>query len=139
MFNAFNDYTPGPRNFKGFESCGFPWKETIDSYIEVASQDSYRMSMRLSREGLISGPSSGEALHGLLKYIGKLKDDGKLMEHLNPETGELNCVFTCSDLPYQYLDDYFNKLDEAEFPPIRNEVRAPYAVMMVTLLMLNCF
>lgn len=80
------------------------------------------MSMRLSREGLISGPSSGEALHGLLEYIGKLKAEGKLVNQMNPETGELSCVFTCSDLPYQYLDDYFNKLSESEFPPIRNEV-----------------
>jgi rhodanese-related sulfurtransferase len=81
------------------------------------------MSMRLCREGLISGPSSGEALHGLLKYIGKLKENGKLVDMINPEAGELSCVFTCSDLPYQYLDDYFNKLDESEFPPIRNEVK----------------
>lgn len=80
------------------------------------------MSMRLCREGLISGPSSGEALHGLLKYIGKLKEDGNLVNMINSETGELSCVFTCSDLPYQYLDDYFNKLDESEFPPIHNEV-----------------
>lgn len=79
--------------------------------------------MHLSREGLISGPSSGEALQGLLDYVGNLKAQGKLQDLANRDTGELSCVFTCSDLPYQYLDEYFNKLDESEFPPIFNEVK----------------
>lgn len=81
------------------------------------------MSMRLCREGLISGPSSGEALQGLLNYIEILMSQGKLSELADKETGEVSCVFTCSDLPYQYLDGYFTKLDANEFPPIHNEVR----------------
>jgi hypothetical protein len=80
------------------------------------------MSMRLSREGLIAGPSSGEALQGLLGYIEGVKAAGKLSELADPVTGEVSCVFTCSDLPYQYLDSYFTKLGENEFPPIHNEV-----------------
>lgn len=79
--------------------------------------------MRLSREGLIAGPSSGQALQGLLDYIGAAKADGTLCNLADSETGELSCVFTCSDLPYQYLDGYFAKLGENEFPPIHNEVR----------------
>jgi hypothetical protein len=122
VFNVFGDPTPGPRHLHGFQSCGFPWKVAVDTYTEVKSEDSYRMSMRLSREGLIAGPSSGEALQGLLDYIEGVKAAGKLADLADPSTGEVSCVFTCSDLPYQYLDGYFTKLGEDEFPPIHNEV-----------------
>jgi cysteine synthase A len=33
---------------------------------------------------------------------------------------EINCVFIACDLPYQYLDGYFEKLGESWFPPIHN-------------------
>lgn len=81
--------------------------------------------MLLSRQGLICGPSSGEALKGLLEYLGDLKAEGRLAELADAETGDISCVFTCSDLPYQYLDGYFTRLAEEEFPPILNEVRLP--------------
>lgn len=79
--------------------------------------------MRLSREGLIAGPSSGEALHGLLAYILQLKQANKLASLRDETTGEISCVFPCSDLPYQYLPAYFQKLEVNEFPLIENEVR----------------
>ena len=78
--------------------------------------------MFLSREGLIAGPSSGEALHGLLNYLQKIKNLGKLKDLADPVTGEISCVFICCDLPYQYMEGYFQKLSEDEFPPIYNEV-----------------
>ena len=78
--------------------------------------------MQLCREGLIAGPSSGEALCGLIKYLEKLHIAGKLSELSDIETGEISCVFICCDLPYQYLDSYFEKLDDDLFPPIINEV-----------------
>ncbi|KAK1981815.1 cysteine synthase [Colletotrichum cereale] len=122
VFNKFGDPTPGPRHFHGFHTSGFPWKDVVDSQIEVASVDSYRMSMRLSREGLIAGPSSGEALHGLLGYISQLKKGGGLAELNDETTGEISCVFTVCDLPYQYLPAYYQKLEADEFPQIENEV-----------------
>ncbi len=122
VFNVFGDPTPGPRHFQGFSTCGFPWKDTVDELEEVQSVESYRMSMRLSREGLICGPSSGEALHGLLQYLGKWKEIGRLHELSDSDSGEISCVFTCSDLPYQYIDGYFQRLGEDEFPKIENEV-----------------
>lgn len=100
----------------------------MDTYREVASADAYRASMLLSREGLIAGPSSGQALRGLLDHVGALKEGGRLDELRGGKeagVGEVNCVFTCSDLPYQYLDGYFAKLGEDEFPRIENEVRGP--------------
>ncbi|RYO94785.1 hypothetical protein DL766_000048 [Monosporascus sp. MC13-8B] len=82
--------------------------------------DSYRMSMLLSREGIIAGPSSGEALKGLLDYLELMKKGGRLSELSEPLASEIACVFTCSDLPYRYLDGYFQKLGEHEFGPIEN-------------------
>ncbi|TDZ61130.1 Cysteine synthase [Colletotrichum trifolii] len=121
IFNKFGDPTPGPRHFHGFHTSGFPWQGTVDTRIEVSSVDSYRMSMRLSREGLIAGPSSGEALHGLLEHISNLKKVGGLGQLRQDKTGDISCVFTCSDLPYQYLPAYFQKLGAEEFPGIENE------------------
>jgi cysteine synthase len=122
VFNIAGDPVPGPRYYEGFQSSPFPWQETIDARVEVSSASSYRMSMRLSREGLICGPSSGEALQGLLQYLAELKNAKKLQELRDDTTGEILAVFTCSDLPYQYLAGYFEKLSAEEFPSIENEV-----------------
>ena len=120
--NVFGDPTPGPRHFPGFESSSFPWKETIDAFQTVASADAYDMSMQLSREGLIAGPSSGEALCGLLAYLQREKDAERLEDLADGSTGEISCVFICCDLPYQYIEGYFQKLGDDRFPPIQNEV-----------------
>jgi len=81
------------------------------------------MSMRLSRHGIIAGPSSGEALHALISFLSKAKIEGCLDELREGATGEINCVFTCQDLPYQYMNLYYDKLSDDEFPSIANEVR----------------
>lgn len=80
------------------------------------------MSMQLCREGIIAGPSSGEALCALIRYLEKRRVSGSLMELADAGTGDISCVFICCDLPYQYLDGYFNKLGESQFPPIINKV-----------------
>ncbi|KAI1908921.1 hypothetical protein LOZ61_005334 [Ophidiomyces ophidiicola] len=119
--NVFGDPTPGPRHFPGFESSQFPWRETIDHFETVASAQSFRSSMQLCRHGIIAGPSSGESLHGLLTYLQALKTEGCLSDLANPATGEISCVFVCADLPYPYMDTYFKKLGEDEFPAIYNQ------------------
>jgi hypothetical protein len=78
--------------------------------------------MQLSREGLICGPSSGMALQGLFDFLQKNKEQGTLQD-LAGDDGTTSCVFLCCDLPFQYLNDYFIKLGEDQFPPIINEVR----------------
>lgn len=78
--------------------------------------------MNLSRHGIIAGPSSGEALCGLLAHLHTLKAQGRLGELAETSTGEIHCVFVCADLPYQYMDLYFKKLGIDEFPPTFNEV-----------------
>jgi len=79
--------------------------------------------MQLSRHGIIAGPSSGEALKGLIDYLQAAKDDGRLHELADSATGEVFCVFICADLPYQYMDLYYQKLRPDEFPDIENKVR----------------
>lgn len=87
----------------------------------MGSYDSFRLSLELIREGLLCGPSSGFNLQGLFQFIEKRKKEGNLQE-LAGEDGEIHCVFLCCDLPYQYVDEYFDKLGEEHFRPIVNEV-----------------
>ncbi|ELR06325.1 hypothetical protein VC83_08575 [Pseudogymnoascus destructans] len=113
------DRVPGPRSHALLAPINFPWKQAVDELEECGSQDAYRLSMELSREGLVCGPSSGFNLQGLYNYLQKKKDAGAMKE-LSGDDGEIHCVFICCDLPYQYLDDYFVKLDERYFHPIQN-------------------
>jgi hypothetical protein len=78
--------------------------------------------MRLSREGIICGPSSGLCIQGLLNFLAREKAENGL-SRLPRTNGIVHCVFFCCDLPYQYLGDYFDKLGESSFRPIVNEVR----------------
>lgn len=116
------DIVPGPRSLPLVEGCEFPWRKTVDAVELIGSQDAYRLSMLLSREGIICGPSSGICLKGIYEFLQKAKDSGTLDQYREPETGEISCVFLCCDLPYQHLDGYFKALGDEDFPPIRNEV-----------------
>jgi cysteine synthase A len=104
-----------------FASIDFPWETVVDEVQEVDSPQSYRMSMLLSREGLICGPSSGMALQALLNVLQKAKDEGRLAE-LAAADGQVRAVFPCCDLPYQYMDNYALKLGPSAFEPIADVV-----------------
>jgi cysteine synthase len=104
----------------------FPWREAVDAIEEVGSSNSYSLSLKLCREGLVCGPSSGFNLQGLLQMLSKRKAAGTLSD-LAGSDGITHCVFLCCDLPYQYISEYFQKLGAEEFPPIRNEVSFPSA------------
>lgn len=73
--------------------------------------------MTLSREGLICGPSSGMALRGLHAFLADKQAAGRLQDLADPVTSEVACAFLCCDLPYQYLDTYFQKADPQVFNP----------------------
>jgi cysteine synthase len=115
------DPIPGPRPAPLFKSINFPWETVVDEVQEVDSPQSYRLSMLLSREGLICGPSSGMALQALLNVLQKVKDEDRLIEFAAAD-GQIHAVFTCCDLPYQYMDNYVQKLGRSAFPPIGNIV-----------------
>lgn len=119
--NRIGDPVPGPRPAQLFKSIDFPWQTVVDEVEEVDSSQSYRVSMLLSREGLICGPSSGMALQALLNALQKAKDEGRLAEFAAAD-GRVRAVFTCCDLPYQYMDNYAKKLGPSAFKPIDNIV-----------------
>lgn len=127
---APGDRVPGPRSYALLAPVKFRWRETVDTIEEVGSPDSYRLSMMLSREGLICGPSSGFNLQGLYNFLAKRKEAGTL-EELAAEDGQIHCVFICCDLPYQYLNEYFEKLGEEHFHPIQNEVSKQHIFLHV--------
>lgn len=58
---------------------------------------------------------------GLLNYLEGQKSAGTL-SNLAGGDGLINCVFVCCDLPYQYIDEYFDKVESEAFHPIRNHV-----------------
>lgn len=121
---AAGDRVPGPRSFALLRPVEFPWKDSVDGIEEVGSYDSYSLSLELCREGLVCGPSSGFNLKGLFQMIEKRKENDTLKEIAGPD-GLVNCVFLCCDLPYQYIDEYFQKLGAEKFHPIQNEVCRP--------------
>lgn len=114
------DRVPGPRSYALMSPVEFPWRAAVDTIEEVGSPESYRLSLEMSREGLICGPSSGFNLQGLYNFIQKQKFNGGL-ETLRGDDGNIHCVFMACDLPYQYLGEYFEKLGEDVFHPLTNE------------------
>ncbi|KAK2774706.1 hypothetical protein FQN53_003513 [Emmonsiellopsis sp. PD_33] len=117
---APGDRVPGPRSFALLRPVEFPWKEAVDAIEEVGSPASYSLSLDMCREGLVCGPSSGFNLSGLLQMLDKRHSAGTLSELAGPD-GLIHCVFLCCDLPYQYIDEYFQKLGPEKFHPIHNE------------------
>ncbi|KAI1111350.1 tryptophan synthase beta subunit-like PLP-dependent enzyme [Nemania sp. NC0429] len=117
---AAGDRVPGPRSYALLAPVEFPWKAATDHIEHVGSYDSFSLSLDLCREGIVCGPSSGFNLRGLLQYIEKCKANGSLSKLAGPD-GEIHCVFLCCDLPYQYIEEYYEKLDDSRFPPIKNE------------------
>ncbi|KAI1826116.1 tryptophan synthase beta subunit-like PLP-dependent enzyme [Xylaria intraflava] len=117
---AAGDRVPGPRSYALLAPVEFPWKQATDHIEHVGSYDSYSLSLDLCRQGIVCGPSSGFNLKGLFQYIEKCKSNGSLANLAGPD-GEIHCVFLCCDLPYQYIDEYYDKLEAQKFPPIKNE------------------
>lgn len=118
---APGDRVPGPRSHGLLRPVKFPWREAVDAIEEVGSWKSYLQSAHLIRQGIVCGPSSGFNLQGLFQCIEKRKADRTLSDLAGPD-GEVHCAFLCCDLPYQYVDEYFEKLGEAFFPAITNKV-----------------
>ncbi|MGI9570019.1 MAG: pyridoxal-phosphate dependent enzyme [Desulfobulbia bacterium] len=113
-------YVPGARTEKLLNLVGYDWRSHLD-HIECAeSEVSYRLSMEMSRLGLLVGPTSGMALAGLLQHLEKMKTE-ETLDSLRNLAGEVLCVFPCPDGPLPYLDEYPKYVDASEFPAIRNK------------------
>lgn len=119
---ANGDRVPGPRTEPMLEPVMFPYRDCVDTIEHVNSKDSYSLSMKLCRLGILCGPSSGLALKGLLQHLEDRSKKGTLSRIRNSSDGQAHCVFICCDLPFQYIGEYFEKVDDDSFPPIHNEV-----------------
>lgn len=117
---AAGDRVPGPRSYALLAPVEFPWKQAVDQVEHVGSHDSFSLSLRLCRNGIMCGPSSGFNLQGLFNLLEKRKTEATL-SRLRAEDGLIHAVFLCCDLPYQYIAEYFDKLGPSSFPPITNE------------------
>jgi len=62
---------------------------------------------------------------GTLDYIGQVKEAGGLAQLADETMGEVSCVFTLNDFPYQHLPQHFQKLGEEEFPIIQTKSLLP--------------
>lgn len=111
VVRAPNNEVPGPRTLNLLKEVAFDWRSEMDAVEEVGAVDSYRKSMELCRAGLLVGPSSGFALVGLLQYLSK--------QSLDP-CQEKIAVFICPDGPFPYIDNYFEYLDDSDFPTVTN-------------------
>lgn len=116
---APGDLVHGPRNLSLVGSITFPWRDAIDALEEASAFESFEASLDLCRQGLLCGPSSGLSKTGLYKFLERTKTDGGL-DALRAEDGFVYCVFTCCDLPYQYVEEYYKVLGESYFPPIHD-------------------
>ena len=118
------DRVPGPRSEALLAPVIFPWRDSIDAMEWVGSKDAYTLSLKLCRNGLLVGPSSGFNLQGLLQHLGKLKEEGRLDSLRHPARGDglINAVFLCCDGPFQYIDEYPDKVGASEFPEIEDDI-----------------
>ena len=127
---APGDRVPGPRSYALLSPVEFPWRDSVDTIEEAGSLDSFGLSMELTRQGLVCGPSSGFNLSGLHSFLQKRKEAGTLKD-LAGADGEIHCVFICCDLPYQYIEEYFDKLGDECFPPIVNKVSCLPRIILI--------
>ncbi|MHA1165424.1 MAG: hypothetical protein ACTSP0_07580, partial [Alphaproteobacteria bacterium] len=121
VMRAPDNYVPGVRTQKLLNVVSFDWEKHVDHIERIETAQSYRSSMEMSRRGLITGPSSGLALAGLLQHLEGLKEKSALDEVRDEKSGDIVCVFPCPDWPTPYLDEYFKYLPPSDFPAIRNE------------------
>jgi cysteine synthase/rhodanese-related sulfurtransferase len=115
-----NNPVPGVRTKNLLNMVAFQWQKHTDYVEEIGTTESYKKSLELIRSGLFVGPSSGFALAGLIKFIEKEEKKGTL-DKLRNKDGEIICVFVCCDSPLPYINEYFEYLDESNFPKIKNK------------------
>jgi cysteine synthase len=99
------DSIPGPRGEDRVHKVFFPWQKVTDLEIPVASKPAFKMSLKLIREGIFVGPSTGMQLAGILEFLEKQKREKKLKKNMN-------IALIACDTMFPYIEEYFDVLPE---------------------------
>ena len=102
---------PGPRSEDATKKLGFPWGKVVDLELPIAEKPAFSMSLKLVREGIFVGPSTGMQLAGILEIVGKIKKEKKLSD-FRDKRGDVNIVLVACDTMFPYIEDYFDVLSE---------------------------
>ncbi|MFA5931986.1 MAG: pyridoxal-phosphate dependent enzyme [Candidatus Paceibacterota bacterium] len=96
---------PGARGEDAVKKLFFPWEKVVDLEFPVATRPAFEMSLKLIREGIFVGPSTGMQLAGILETLARLKKEKKLKKNTN-------AVLIACDTMFPYIEDYFTVLPE---------------------------
>ncbi len=106
---ADGDSVPGMRDGYRLREITIGWKEAVEGRVEDAgTKESFRASRSLWHfVPSLPGPSSGSSYVGLIKFLTKERDAGRI--------GKVkHALFICHDSAYPYLDKYSTYLDPHE-------------------------
>lgn len=98
---------PGPRGEDAVKKLHFLWEKVTDLELPIAEKPAFEMSLKLIREGIFVGPSTGMQLAGILEFIDKIKKENKLK---NFGKKDINVVLIACDTMFAYIEDYFKVL-----------------------------
>lgn len=102
---------PGPRGEENVKKLEFPWEKIADLELPIATKPAFEMSLKLIREGIFVGPSTGMQLAGILEFIAKIKKEKKLAI-LQKKNKNINVILIACDTMFPYIEDYFTVLPE---------------------------
>lgn len=114
-----NNPIPWPRTENLLNQIEFDRKKEIDFIEKVWTRRAYFQSLLLSRNWIIAWPSSWMNLEWVFQFI--RNNYSEIKNKIKKEKKEINIVFICCDLPFLYIKDYFNYLDDELFPEIINK------------------
>ncbi|MDE2021969.1 MAG: pyridoxal-phosphate dependent enzyme [Patescibacteria group bacterium] len=106
---ADGEAVPGMRDGNRLKEVTIGWKEALgDRVMDAGTKESFRASRNLWHYvPSLPGPSSGASYVGLIKYLNRERDAGRL--------GNIKrALFICHDSAYPYLDKYSTHLDPHE-------------------------
>lgn len=114
IVRAPNNLVPGVRTRNGLREVALGWESVVtEGTVVVNEHDAFDYSLRLIREGLLVGPSTGFAYAGALKQLNAMDGNGTIEELRGKHV-----VFIAPDSMFPYVNEYFEVLGEDHFPRI---------------------